>query len=138
MPETNTRRAYLLAAIRAHGRPVTTQLAERLMVGSPWPTTGRNTVRKDLRAFARHGYLSPADIDGRRIYHLITPEGRPPVSAPAISMPDHVRVLGQLERGEVRAGADAAREIAARYEAAYGRAVWGRGGCETAEGGAAA
>lgn len=37
-------------------------------------------------------------------------------------MPDHVRVLGQIERGEVRAGADAAREIAARHEAAYGDA----------------
>ncbi|WP_199818665.1 hypothetical protein [Streptomyces leeuwenhoekii] len=137
MPELTTRRAYLFAAIRAHGRPVTTQLAERLMARSPWPTTGRNTVRKDLRACARHGLLTAVDIDGRRIYHLITPEGRPPVSA-TTPMPDHVRVLAQIERGEARAGADAAREIAARHEAAYGRAVWGRAACETAEGGAAA
>lgn len=36
---------------------------------------------------------------------------------------DAERVLGQIERGEVRAGADAAREIAARAEAAYGD-VW--------------
>ncbi|MFJ9037414.1 hypothetical protein ACIRF8_12605 [Streptomyces sp. NPDC102406] len=36
---------------------------------------------------------------------------------------DTERVLGQIERGEVRAGRDAAREIAARAEAAYG-AVW--------------
>lgn len=33
------------------------------------------------------------------------------------------RVLGQVARGEVRAGAAAAREIAARHEAAYGD-VW--------------
>ncbi|MFE3126736.1 hypothetical protein ACFXHD_25310 [Streptomyces hydrogenans] len=34
-------------------------------------------------------------------------------------------VLGQIARGEVRAGPDAAREIAARHQAAYGDAVWG-------------
>lgn len=38
---------------------------------------------------------------------------------------DTVRVLGQIERGEIRCGADAAREIAARAQAAYGDAVWG-------------
>jgi hypothetical protein len=38
---------------------------------------------------------------------------------------DTERVLGQIERGEVRAGAEAAREIAARHQAAYGDAVWG-------------
>jgi hypothetical protein len=32
------------------------------------------------------------------------------------------RVLGQIQRGELRCGADAAREIAARHEAAYGGA----------------
>ncbi|MFJ1581599.1 hypothetical protein [Streptomyces sp. NPDC088182] len=32
-------------------------------------------------------------------------------------------VLGQIERGEVRAGPDAAREIAARHQEAYGD-VW--------------
>ncbi|MFE5681684.1 hypothetical protein [Streptomyces sp. NPDC056512] len=36
---------------------------------------------------------------------------------------DTTRVLGQIERGEVRAGPDAAREIAAKQEAAYG-AAW--------------
>lgn len=36
---------------------------------------------------------------------------------------DAERVLGQIERGEVRAGPDAAREIAARHQAAYG-SVW--------------
>lgn len=37
---------------------------------------------------------------------------------------DAERVLGQIERGEVRAGPDAARQIAARHQAAYG-SVWG-------------
>ncbi|CAM5591964.1 hypothetical protein [Streptomyces purpurascens] len=37
---------------------------------------------------------------------------------------DTQRVLGQIERGEIRCGADAAREIAARHETAYGSAVW--------------
>ena len=40
-------------------------------------------------------------------------------------MTDTDRVLGQIERGEVRAGADAARQIAARHQAAYGDSVWG-------------
>jgi hypothetical protein len=35
---------------------------------------------------------------------------------------DTERVLGQIERGELRCGPDAAREIAARAEAAYGTA----------------
>lgn len=37
--------------------------------------------------------------------------------------PDTVRVLGQIDRGEMRCGRDAAREIAARHEEAYGD-VW--------------
>ncbi|CAM5718858.1 hypothetical protein [Streptomyces fumanus] len=40
--------------------------------------------------------------------------------------PDTERVLGQIERGEIRCGAEAAREIAARHEAAYGE-VWAAG-----------
>ncbi|MFJ2477056.1 hypothetical protein ACIOWI_29475 [Streptomyces sp. NPDC087659] len=36
---------------------------------------------------------------------------------------DAERVLGQIERGEVRVGPDAAREIAARHQTAYGE-VW--------------
>ncbi|GGR70787.1 MULTISPECIES: hypothetical protein [Streptomyces] len=126
MSDTITRRGWLLAAIRAYGRPVTTQLAEQMMTGSPWPTTGRNTTRKDLRAFARHGHLTAVDIDGRRIYHpTITPEGQPPMSSPLTPMQDHERVLGQIERGEVRVGPDTAREIAARQEKAYGDAFAG-------------
>ncbi|MEU6649468.1 hypothetical protein ABZ904_08475 [Streptomyces sp. NPDC046900] len=72
MPEIITRRGYLLAAITAHGRPVTTQSAEQLLVGSPWPTYGRRTAWKDLRALARRGHLSAVDVAGRRIYHLTT------------------------------------------------------------------
>ncbi|WP_211303270.1 hypothetical protein [Streptomyces milbemycinicus] len=40
-------------------------------------------------------------------------------------MQDHERVLGQMARGEVLAGPEAARRIAARHEAAYGD-VWKR------------
>jgi hypothetical protein len=69
MPELTTRREYLLAAVTQYGRPVTTQFAEQLMKGSPWPTTGRNTVRKDLRGLAKRGHLMPVDTDQGRIYH---------------------------------------------------------------------
>ncbi|WP_327592508.1 hypothetical protein [Streptomyces chartreusis] len=69
-----TRRAHLLAAIRQHGRPVTTQLAAQLMTDSTWPTSGRNTTRKDLRALARDGHLAAVDINSRRQYHL-APQG---------------------------------------------------------------
>lgn len=40
-------------------------------------------------------------------------------------MTDAERVLGQITRGEVTAGATGARAIAARHEAAYGNA-WAR------------
>jgi hypothetical protein len=69
MPELTTRREYVLAAVTQYGRPVTTQLAEQLMTGSPWPTAGRNTTRKDLRALAERGFLTAVDVDQRRIYH---------------------------------------------------------------------
>ncbi|MGW2692413.1 hypothetical protein ACWC3Y_11185 [Streptomyces sp. NPDC001296] len=61
-----------------------------------------------------------------------TPEGPPLMSTP--TPPDHravrpmtdaERVLGQIERGEVLAGPEAARRIAARHQKAYGNAVWG-------------
>lgn len=35
------------------------------------------------------------------------------------------RVLGQIERGEVLAGPEGARRIAARHQTAYGNTVWG-------------
>jgi hypothetical protein len=63
------RRAYLLAAIKQQGRPVTTQLAAQLMTDSTWPTAGRNTIRKDLGALTRDGHLTAVDVDLRRIYH---------------------------------------------------------------------
>lgn len=51
--------------------------------------------------------------------------GRDPRTHRPLRQPvgDSARVLGQIARGEVRADAGAAREIAARHEAAYG-AVW--------------
>ncbi|MGW2550637.1 hypothetical protein [Streptomyces sp. NPDC001635] len=66
------RRTYLLAAIHADGRPVTTQRAEQLLADSPWPTYGRRTAWKDLRALAKRGHLTAVDIDGRRTYQLST------------------------------------------------------------------
>jgi hypothetical protein len=65
-----TRREYLLAAVKAYGGEVTTQVAEQLMADSPWPTAGRNTLRKDLRGLARDGQLTAEDRvqDGRRAY----------------------------------------------------------------------
>lgn len=75
--QDGTRRTLLLAAIKAHGRPVTTQLAARLLTGM-WPTYGRNTARKDLRALVGRGHLTAVDLDSRRVYHPITREdGRP-------------------------------------------------------------
>ncbi|MCM8552660.1 HNH endonuclease signature motif containing protein [Streptomyces sp. STCH 565 A] len=65
-----TRRQFLYAAVQQHGRPVTTQLAARLMTGSPWASTGRNTTRKDLRALADRGLLIPVEQEGRRAYEL--------------------------------------------------------------------
>lgn len=47
------------------------------------------------------------------------------MSTPITPMPDHERVLGQIARGEVRAGAHAARKIAARHQATYGDAFDG-------------
>lgn len=38
---------------------------------------------------------------------------------------DTERVLGQIQRGEIQCGPDAARAIAARHQAAYGNTVWG-------------
>ncbi len=72
MADVLTRRQYLLNAIRADGRPVTTVRAEQLLDGAPLPPTGRNTVRKALRGLARDGFLvpKPRPADGRREYHL--------------------------------------------------------------------
>ncbi|MYU22905.1 hypothetical protein [Streptomyces sp. SID8352] len=47
------------------------------------------------------------------------------MTIPSAPITDAARILGQIQRGEIRAGADAAREIAARHQAAYGNAVWG-------------
>lgn len=70
MPELITRRGYLLAAIQREPGPITTHRAEQLLAASPWPTSGRNTARKDLRALERRGALSAVDANGRRTYDL--------------------------------------------------------------------
>jgi hypothetical protein len=74
-----TRRQYLLDAIRADGQPLTVHHAEQLMANSPWPTSGRNTLRKDLRGLAKSGHLTAVDVDGRRTYRPTTTgeDGRP-------------------------------------------------------------
>ncbi|MFJ8538110.1 hypothetical protein [Streptomyces sp. NPDC093591] len=48
------------------------------------------------------------------------------MSYPTITpSPDTERVLGQIQRGELRCGPGAAREIAERHEATYGGAFNG-------------
>ncbi|NUS78435.1 MAG: hypothetical protein HOV70_19860 [Streptomyces sp.] len=74
MADILTRRGHLLAAIRTHGRPVTSGLATQLLAGT-WPAYGRNTARKDLRGLARDGHLLAVDVDGRRIYHPTSTKG---------------------------------------------------------------
>lgn len=71
-PPLTTRRRYLYAAIQAHGSPITSAHAVALMHGSPWPTAGRNTLRKDLRSLTRAGLLTADDSSGRRTYTLNT------------------------------------------------------------------
>ncbi|MFB4424853.1 hypothetical protein C5F59_027705 [Streptomyces sp. QL37] len=72
MITTITRRDWLAEAVQAESTPVTTQRAAALLTGSPWPTAGRNTARKDLRALTARGVLAAVDVDGRRAY---TPKG---------------------------------------------------------------
>ncbi|MEW2351488.1 hypothetical protein AB0904_27945 [Streptomyces sp. NPDC006684] len=118
------RRDFLLAAIQGQGPAarVSTASAARLMAASPWPTTGRNTTRKDLRALSARGVLRVVESAGRTSYQLSTKkEG----GSMTVQYRDADRVLGQIERGEVRVGPDAAREIAARHEARYG-SVWAK------------
>ena len=74
MPDTITRRAYLLAAIQGEPGPISTQRAAQLLADSVWSTCGRNTARKDLRALAACGFLRPDLTDGRRVYHPTTGE----------------------------------------------------------------
>ncbi|MFJ6935729.1 hypothetical protein [Streptomyces sp. NPDC101132] len=63
-----TRREWLLAAIQREGGPVTTHRAAQLLAVSPWPTSGRNTARKDLGALVARGALLSVDFRGRRYY----------------------------------------------------------------------
>lgn len=68
MPDTTCRRGWLLAAIQRETTPITTQRAAQILAASPWASTGRNTARKDLRALSSRGFLTVADVAGRRCY----------------------------------------------------------------------
>ncbi|MEV6046064.1 hypothetical protein [Streptomyces xanthochromogenes] len=62
------RRAHLLAAIRQTPGTWTTQRAAQVLATSTWGCH-RNTARKDLRALATRGLLTPGtDEHGRRTY----------------------------------------------------------------------
>ncbi|MER8233526.1 hypothetical protein [Streptomyces sp. NPDC094049] len=56
-----TRRAWLLTEIRTRGGVWTAHRAATALHRSPWPSTGRNTARKDLRALAARGALAARD-----------------------------------------------------------------------------
>ncbi|MEU6168043.1 hypothetical protein [Streptomyces tanashiensis] len=64
------RRDWLLAEIRRTGGEWTPRRVEAVMHASPWPTSKRNTARKDLRALANRGALTARDdaATGRRTY----------------------------------------------------------------------
>ncbi|WP_327246584.1 hypothetical protein [Streptomyces sp. NBC_01320] len=69
MSELITRRAWLATAVQTEPTPITAQRAAQLLAASPWPTSGRNTARKDLRALTVRGVLAAVDdINGRRVY----------------------------------------------------------------------
>ncbi|MFD5058219.1 hypothetical protein [Streptomyces sp. NPDC058394] len=69
MSDHITRRTWLATAVTAEPTPITTQRAAQLPAASPWPTSGRNTARKDLRALTARGVLAAVDdINGRRVY----------------------------------------------------------------------
>lgn len=70
MNDPIARRDWLLAEIRSSEGPWTTLRAESALSRSPWPTSGRNTARKDLRALAAHGWLTAHEDPetGRRSY----------------------------------------------------------------------
>jgi len=69
-PATVARRDWLLAEIRTQRGIWTAIRAEEALHRSPWPSSGRNTARKDLRALAARGVLVALDneITGRRSY----------------------------------------------------------------------
>ncbi|MFF7851874.1 hypothetical protein ACFZDF_30445 [Streptomyces sp. NPDC007910] len=55
------RRDWLLAEIRRTGGVWTVRRVEAVMHASPWPTSKRNTARKDLKALAARGALTVRD-----------------------------------------------------------------------------
>ncbi|MFH8717286.1 hypothetical protein [Streptomyces zaomyceticus] len=59
--EEQHRRDWLLSEIRRQGGIWTVRRVEGVMRTSPWPTSKRNTARKDLRALAARGALTARD-----------------------------------------------------------------------------
>ncbi|PWG13943.1 hypothetical protein DF268_08750 [Streptomyces sp. V2] len=83
-------------------------------VGRNYQPAGRYETRATL---TDDGTL----IEARYLPHLL-PRRTPP-AATALTQTDAARVTGQIARGEVLAGPEGARRIAARHETAYGD-VW--------------
>ncbi|MEU8760702.1 hypothetical protein [Streptomyces sp. NPDC048659] len=70
MTDPINRRDWLLTEIRRSGGVWTVRRVEAVMHASPWPTSKRNTARKDLKALASRGALVARDdaITHRRTY----------------------------------------------------------------------
>ncbi|MFB6626457.1 hypothetical protein ACFCWD_28815 [Streptomyces sp. NPDC056374] len=70
--EQTGRRLWLLTVIRSERGQWSTLRAVTAYRNSPWPTTGRSTAQRDLRALARRGELTVWDDDTakRRAYTL--------------------------------------------------------------------
>ena len=79
LAEQTSRREWLLAAMQSSSGQWTTLRAEAALRRSPWPTSGRNTARKDLRAARARGELTVWNdqTTGRRAYtcKLLRPAG---------------------------------------------------------------
>lgn len=98
----------------------------------PTSTSARDTAR-DVRTAERLPAYAPAgsfqasvstEPDGYVLWVVYVADGSQHRHGRALAPdPDTERVLGQIRRGEVVAGPEGARRIAARHEAAYGD-VW--------------
>lgn len=75
MSELITRRGWLANEIRARGGRWNTKRAADVLQVSPWPTSGRNTARKDLRSLAARGELTAWD-DREKNRRDYTPNGK--------------------------------------------------------------
>jgi hypothetical protein len=131
-----TRRDFLLAAIQGQGpaAQVTTASAARLMAASPWPTTGRNTTRKDLRALTARGVLRVVETAGQHSYQLSTKEAT--TMAARTTPPEHGTMRGWRSHRRLKTPAcepcltarreDGRAKEAARW-ASTGQQAWNQG-----------